>query len=111
MLINFKKLNGQKIFKFSIIILLLIAIIIVVYYSFKTNENFYAINNDIFVKCFEEDNPICFKTKMTECMKTENNKNTCISALLEACQKNVASGNSSDPNECNELKDMIEKLI
>lgn len=110
MLINYKKLNCSKILRFSIIILLLLAIIIVIYYSFKTNENFYAINPNIFVKCFEEDDPNCFKTKMTECIKTENNKTNCISALFEACQKNVASGNSSDPSECNELKNMIEKI-
>ena len=101
MLINFKKINGSKILKFSIIILLILIIIIVIYYSFKKNENFYEINSSLFEKCFKEDDPNCFKIKITECIKTENNKNNCISALLKSCEKNVASGNSSDPSECN----------
>jgi hypothetical protein len=115
MLINFKKLNASKIFKFSIIILLLVAIIIIIYYGFNKNknENFSNDNRNvgIFEKCFKEDDATCFKNKMIECVKTENNKKICSDALLKACQKNVAAGNSIDPNECNELKNMTEKMM
>ena len=115
MLINFKKLNASKIFNFIIIILLLVVIIIVIYHGFNKNknENFSDDNRNviIFEKCFEKDDPTCFKNKMMECVKKENDKNICSDSLFKACQKNAASGNSTDPGECNELKKMTEKMM